>query len=221
MSKIYAAKYTDGSTKTFDTWRECELNVKGVKGVVYKGFATEWEAQSWLDKNVIAFEDNNDVGLKIYVDGSFVNDVKAAGWAYVAVEDDKIVHEDFGIIQQCLESRNITGEVMASMMAIDWLVSTGRRAQLIHDYMGLSAWLTGDWKRETDIAKRYYVGYHRHIHLIDFVKIKGHQGNKWNEHVDKRAREGIDFFKKMVDGGHTIKLSELKKRAGVEDENSI
>lgn len=221
MPKIYAAKYTDGSTKTFATWRECESNVKGVKGVVYKSFPTQWEAQRWLDKNVISFEDSNDIGLKLYVDGSFVKGVAAAGWAYAAVENDVLVQEEFGYSTQHLESRNISGECMAAMKAIDWLVATGKRAQLIHDYMGLSAWLTGDWKHESAIAKRYYIGYHRHLHLLDFVKIKGHQGNKWNEYVDRRAREGVDFFKKMVDGGHTIKLNELKKLAGVTDENTV
>ena len=195
MSKVYAAKYIDGSTKTFDTWRECEINVKGVKGVVYKSFATNWEAQTWLDKNVISFVDNNDVGLKIYVDGSFTSKVKAAGWAYVAIKDDQIIHEDFGVVTEHLESRNITGECMAAMKAIDWLLTTGQRAQLIHDYIGLSAWLTGDWQRNTDIANMYYIGYHRHIALIDFVKIKGHQGNKWNEYVDKLAGKAITLFK--------------------------
>jgi len=194
MSKVYAAKYVDGSTQTFHTWQECELHVKGIAGVIYKGFPTEWEAQSWLDKNVISFIDNTISGLKLYVDGSFISGVKAAGWAFVAVENDIRIHEDFGVVEDKLESRNITGECMAAMQAIAWLTKTGRRAQLIHDYTGISAWLLGDWKRTTKIAETYYVECHRHINLIDFVKIKGHQGNKWNDHVDALAKKALVIF---------------------------
>ena len=47
-SKVYAvARGTEGA-KIYDSWEQCELNVKGYKGARYKSFKTKEEAMQWI-----------------------------------------------------------------------------------------------------------------------------------------------------------------------------
>lgn len=192
MSKVYAIKYADGTHEiSFDPWHITETKVKGVKGVLYKGFHELKEAENWLKNQRIINQDIDNKGIKIYVDGSFMNSCKYAGWAYVVIEDDNIIAEKYGVTPWEAKSRNIDGEVYAAGQAITWLHENNKKGQLIHDYQGISAWLTGDWSYTSDIASWYVRGYKHHSHLITFVKIKGHKDNKWNDYVDEKAKLGI------------------------------
>lgn len=52
MSKIYAVKVGINPGIYF-TWAECEAQVKGYKGAIYKSFPTKEAAENWLDPNNI------------------------------------------------------------------------------------------------------------------------------------------------------------------------
>ena len=47
-SKVYAVARGAEGAKIYNTWEECELNVKGYKGARYKSFKTKEEASEWI-----------------------------------------------------------------------------------------------------------------------------------------------------------------------------
>ena len=47
-SKVYAVARGAEGAKIYDTWSQCELNVKGYKGARYKSFPNKKEASEWI-----------------------------------------------------------------------------------------------------------------------------------------------------------------------------
>ena len=47
-SKFYGVARGAEGAKIYNSWEECELNVKGVKNSRYKSFKTKEEAMQWI-----------------------------------------------------------------------------------------------------------------------------------------------------------------------------
>ena len=47
-SKVYAVARGAEGAKIYNSWEECERNVKGVKNSRYKSFKTKEEASDWI-----------------------------------------------------------------------------------------------------------------------------------------------------------------------------
>ena len=47
-SKVYAVARGAEGAKIYDTWSQCERNVKGYKGARYKSFPNKKEASDWI-----------------------------------------------------------------------------------------------------------------------------------------------------------------------------
>lgn len=47
-SKFYGVARGAEGAKIYNSWEECELNVKGFKGARYKSFKTKEEASDWI-----------------------------------------------------------------------------------------------------------------------------------------------------------------------------
>lgn len=191
-NNFYAALFNDGSVKTYPTWELCSREVTGAKECLYKGFKTRQERDSWLYRlTSIGHGDEDTTVPKVYVDGSFGHSSPKAGWAWVCIHDDQILGEGNGTTPWDALSRNIDGECMAVMEALQWAKSRELRVMIIHDYLGLSAWAYGEWKADSEIAQRYCRVVRplvSDLHIL-FRHIRGHQGNKWNEYVDSKAKE--------------------------------
>lgn len=192
--KIYAAKFIDGTTGTYASWDECSQAVTGVKGVLYKGFESQHEAMSWLAGLERVGHGDRIEGYRAYVDGSFGKGSDRAGWGYVIVLDELIIHEDNGLTDDPALSRNIDGECVAAAQATSYCIENGLfPLTIIHDYIGLSMWATRQWEARTPISIWYQEVMDKFMryHDIQFRHIRGHQGNVWNEYADilaKRAR---------------------------------
>lgn len=184
--KFYAIKSPEGG-QIVTTWDECEKLTHGVKRVLFKSFATRDEAQAWIDGISAPIPE----GLQIFVDGSFTPSFDRAGWAFVAVEGDKEIARGSGITAFPAESRNIDGEVMASFQAMKWLESADRTATICHDYEGVARWALGQWQAKSSIAKQYVAAAQPYLKRVRFQKVAAHTGVKWNELVDKLAKEAI------------------------------
>ena len=80
MSKFYAVK-KGRETGIFLTWEECEKQVKGFKGALFKSFINKQDALDYLQETPI----NNNVlnGLIAYVDGSYNIKTKVYGYGCV------------------------------------------------------------------------------------------------------------------------------------------
>lgn len=56
----------------YETWKECEAQVKGFKGGVFKKFPTEDDAKEWLEHCGVVVSQHSLDTLVVYIDGSCV-----------------------------------------------------------------------------------------------------------------------------------------------------
>lgn len=189
--KYYAIK-TPNESKIVMTWAECEKLTHGVKGVLFKSFGSRVEAEAWISGMEAPVPD----GIRVFVDGSFSPDFPKSGWAFVVTENDVEIARGSGITAFDAESRNIDGEVMASFQAMRWLDSNDKTGTICHDYEGIARWAKGEWQAKSNIAKRYVAAAQPYLHRVSFEKVEAHTGVKWNELVDKLAKEAIARAKK-------------------------
>lgn len=189
--KFYAIK-TPEESKIVMTWAECEKLTHGVKGVLFKSFASRAEAEAWIS----GMEAPVPTGLRVFVDGSFSPDFPKSGWAFVVTENDVEIARGSGITAFDAESRNIDGEVMASYQAMRWLDSNDKTGTICHDYEGIARWAKGEWQAKSNIAKRYVAAAKPYLHRVSFEKVAAHTGVKWNELVDQLAKDAIARAKK-------------------------
>ena len=189
--KFYAIK-TPEESKIVMTWAECEKLTHGVKGVLFKSFASRAEEEAWIS----GMEAPVPTGLRVFVDGSFSPDFPKSGWAFVVTENDVEIARGSGITAFDAESRNIDGEVMASYQAMRWLDSNDKTGTICHDYEGIARWAKGEWQAKSNIAKRYVAAAKPYLHRVSFEKVAAHTGVKWNELVDQLAKDAIARAKK-------------------------
>ena len=183
--KFYAIK-SPSVQKIVTSWPECEKLTHGVKGCLFKSFATRADAESWL----LGVSEKHADGLRIYVDGSFSPGFDRAGWAFIAVENDRQIGSGSGVTDLPAESRNIDGELTASLNALAWLKENGKTGVICHDYEGIARWAKGEWKASKPIAIRYKEAVQKYPDA-KFEKVPAHSGVKWNEAVDQLAKKAI------------------------------
>ena len=184
--KFYAIK-TPNESKIVMTWAECEKLTHGIKGVLFKSFGSRAEAEAWISGMEAPVPD----GLCVFVDGSFSPGFPKSGWAFVVTENDVEIARGSGITAFDAESRNIDGEVMASFQAMRWLDANDKTGTICHDYEGIARWAKGEWQANSNIAKRYVAAAKPFLHRVSFEKVEAHTGVKWNELVDKLAKDAI------------------------------
>lgn len=184
--KYYAIRPPIGP-KVVESWDECAALVLGVSGALFRSFGDRDSAELWAEeREEMLFEG----GLRLYVDGSFVPGVEEAGWAVAAVENGALLWTMAGKTGAAL-SRNIDGEVEAAAQAIEWLREHPQPATICHDYEGIARWALGEWKRNSEVAKRYAARVSPLPKEVRFEKIRAHSGEEWNELVDRLAREEL------------------------------
>ena len=93
------------------------------------------------------------------------------------------------------KQRNVAGEMRASMGAITYAVKMGLKNIRIHyDYSGVEYWATGKWKRNNEFTR----GYHEFVQKvlnenpwlhIQFIKVKAHSGDPFNDLADELAKQ--------------------------------
>lgn len=132
--------------------------------------------------------------LIAYVDGSF--DGINAKWGFIIVEDNKNIYQDCGIITNPVinEGWQIGGECWSAIQAVQWAKENSKIISVAHDFSGLVLWV-GDyfgspkWKTKKEYTKYYrqFIVQNRQ-YIKEFIKIKGHSGNLWNDEVDKLVK---------------------------------
>ena len=195
-SKYYGVK-VGKKPGVYKTWDECNKQVKGYPGALFKSFPSESEAREYACKMAVVTQTTqvprpSARHYDIYVDGSYSDG--RYSWAFAAYEDGKVLHQASGVGEdsEAAVIRNVAGEVAAAEEAIKWADKEDVGSITIHhDYIGISEWATGNWKANNKITQGYARFVSSHLGWVKFNKVSGHSGIAGNELVDKLAGEAL------------------------------
>lgn len=215
VKKYYAVKI--GKTPgVYKSWNECQEQIKGFSGAEFKGFKDEESAKRYVSGEI---ESNKTVkeyktmdkkacelsmkknSVSIYTDGSWGNvddNKKMYAGGIVVIENGKIVDRICvsGDIKEFSELRNVAGELLATVRAIDYIDRNRKDIENVFifvDYIGLKHWsvpkAAGGWKRKNQFTKSYgeYVEKMKKKYNMEFFHVKGHNNDQYNEEADTLA----------------------------------
>lgn len=221
-TKYYAVK-KGNKMGVFDTWEECQEAVKGFSGAEYKSFETEEEANAYLQDKDIMFEEYILPYLKkqtivAFTDGSFNPEkMKYGSGVYIITpNDNRIELTKSGNNEKYLSKKNIPGEIFAVLDAIDWAWKNGyENIAVFYDYEGLEKWTTGEWEANNNLTKFYKnkIAELQEIINIEFIKIKAHSSNLYNDKADKLAKSAVNENRILKDrnGNNGYVINSVKK----------
>lgn len=193
--KYYAVK-NGRKPGIYNTWEECEAQVKGYPGAKFKKFNTETEALEFMGADsVTTYYNVNEDTLVAYVDGSFDKNDDSYSYGAVLISRDEIKEFSQRFKKDIYsQHRNVIGEIKGAMFAMDYGVKHGYKKLILHyDYKGIEYWALGTWKRNKEATINYHNFYNsiKDKIEVEFVKVKAHSGDKYNELADKLAKEAV------------------------------
>ena len=214
--KYYAVKI-GRKTGIYETWEECEMQVKGISGAQYKSFSNIEDAQNYIinedNNNIDLIESTDSVNLKIeqilsdlkkdeivaFVYESYSNSENKSGFGVLLIDSQRTetpLYKSFNDKKDSdfIELRNVAAELEGVKEAISWAIEYKKsKITIYYDYEGIGKWADGLWKAKNPLTQKYsqYVAKARTRMDITFVKVKAHAGNKYNELADKLAKDAL------------------------------
>lgn len=199
-NKIYAVK-KGKATGIFRTWEECKASVDGYPGAQYKSFSAQEEAKAYLsgaDSGAPDFVAKKAAPGQVlaYVDGSFDEAIGkySFGCVMLTPEGEIIRESGNGDNPQSAALRNVTGEMLGAMFAVQWCRKKGYAAvEICYDYMGIEMWATDGWKAKNELTQKYaaFMKANAAKIRITYRKIAAHTGDTYNEEADKLAKAAL------------------------------
>ena len=131
-----------------------------------------------------------------FVDGSFQKEPGVYGYGVVLIEKNGILskHRGSGSDDAFLEMRNVSGEILGAMRAVELTLEKGLSSLTIfHDYRGISAWAKEEWKCNKEKTREYrdYMKTAEKKIRLKFFKVPAHSGIYFNEMADGLAKEAV------------------------------
>lgn len=215
--KVYAVK-AGWKPGIFDTWSACEASIKGYSCAEYKSFSSLSEAQAYLnDGNAVGTksDDMEDISglpeipaasdsLTAYVDGSYDDSLQvyAFGCVFLLPDQRVLTYYGNGNEPDSLAMRNVSGEMLGAMYAVQFALKNGfRRLDICYDYAGIEQWAVGGWRTKKELTRKYAAFMHNQSKYIDvyYHKVAAHTNQKYNEMADQAAKRGLTEGKGIPD----------------------
>ena len=192
--KFYAVKV--GKTPgIYESWSECQNQISGFSGAIYKGFATREEAAAFVGKENDGSNVNGQVQAVAYVDGSYDPLTNAFSYGVILLYDGKEVQLSEKFVDDSLaDMNNVAGEIKGAEAAIQYCIDNNiHSVEIYHDYDGIAKWCSGEWKAKKAGTIAYTEFYKKACTKVQiyFVKVKGHSGDKYNDYADKLAKKAL------------------------------
>lgn len=192
-------------------WEEAKAQTNGFPGSLVKSFDSEEEAIQFLqnskvDEDVknqlnideLVEKDLSECNVVAFVDGSFDNSEKIAGFGCVIIEpNERKIFEIADVVKttRFVDSRNIAPEIFAVLESLKWALSKQyKKITIYHDLEATGKWARGEFKAASDIAKLFLKELNEKFYpLLDikFVWVKGHSCNNYNDQADSLAKEVV------------------------------
>jgi Ribonuclease HI len=133
--------------------------------------------------------------ITAYVDGSYNVATKEYSYgAVIFVGDKKECFSEKFNDPELATMRNVAGELEGSMKAMRYAVEAGaKELDIFYDYEGIEKWCTGAWKTNKDGTKAYKAFYEKISQKVkvNFHKVKGHSGDRYNDEADVLAKAAL------------------------------
>jgi ribonuclease HI len=88
--------------------------------------------------------------------------------------------------------RNVAGEIKGAEFVMRYCVENGiDKVRIYYDYEGIAAWAEGRWKTNKEGTihyKRIFDELSEKL-TVEFVKVKSHSGDKYNDMADRLAKD--------------------------------
>ena len=203
--KFYAVRNGRNKGIFFD-WEECKAQVHGFAGAEYKRFKTMEEARNYIQNGTqtnlknkkpaaINQQSIEEDTIIAYVDGSYNGSETDFSYGMVILDGKQELKFSKKISNHQLASmNNVAGEIAGAMAAMDYAVSHNKKKVMIyHDYEGIAKWCLGEWKTNREGTKAYKQYYNEMVKKveIEFVKVKGHSNDKYNDLADELAKDAL------------------------------
>lgn len=135
--------------------------------------------------------DFSDYDYEVYTDGSYRDGKYSYGYAFVKAGE--VIYEGKGSGQnsEAAVMRNVAGEIAAVVHAVQKAGSLNVKIRIYHDYAGIAFWVTGAWKANNKFTQAYVKFMNEQRGRYSFEKVAGHSGNRFNDYVDRLAKEAL------------------------------
>nr|WP_195237424.1 ribonuclease H family protein [Romboutsia sp. 1001285H_161024_C4] len=193
--KFYAVR-KGRNNGIYNTWNECKEQINGFSGAEYKSFTTIEEAKSYIyGESGVKIQEGKEL-VKAYVDGSYEHSIREYGSGVVIIKNEEVIktYSKKGNDKDLVGMRNVAGEIEAAKIAMNYCIDNNINNLILHfDYEGIEKWCLGLWKTNkegTTKYKKFYDNIKDKLN-VEFVKVKAHSGNKYNDEADKLAKKAI------------------------------
>lgn len=193
--KFYAVR-KGRNNGIYNTWNECKEQINGFSGAEYKSFTTIEEAKSYINgENSVKIQEGKEL-VKAYVDGSYEHSIREYGSGVVIIKNEEVIktYSKKGNDKDLVGMRNVAGEIEAAKIAMNYCIDNNINNLILYfDYEGIEKWCLGLWKTNKEGTvkyKKFYDNIKDKLN-VEFVKVKAHSGNKYNDEADKLAKKAI------------------------------
>lgn len=202
MAKKYYAVKAGRKTGVFESWDECKSAVSGFSGAAYKSFTNREDAIDFVNGSSKSQKAQNREEKQseafAYVDGSYDDTTKSYSYGMVMMHGEDELHFFKKFEKDDMsDMRNVAGEIEGSMAAMKYCIENGIKSiSIFYDYEGIQKWCNGEWKAKKEGTKRYVEFYKDASKLVDvdFIKVKGHSGDKYNDLADELAKKALGLI---------------------------
>ena len=121
--------------------------------------------------------------IHVYTDGAYSSSRDQGGWSYVVLYKNHLIKKEFGGVKATTNNRM---EILAVLNAVELFKNITQSVNIYTDSMYVVGSLTLNWKRNANLDLwEKFNSYD--LSKFNFLHVKGHNDNKYNEMCDDLA----------------------------------